>query len=44
MPRKSRFNLIGVPRHIIQRGINREHFFFFCSKMDSYLSYYEKYK
>lgn len=24
MPRKPRFNLVGIPQHIIQRGNNRE--------------------
>jgi hypothetical protein len=28
MPRKIRFNLPGVPRHVIQRGNNREPCFF----------------
>lgn len=28
MPRKARFNLLGVPQHIIQRGNNREPCFF----------------
>lgn len=28
MPRKPRFNLIGVPQHVIQRGNNRELCFF----------------
>ncbi len=28
MPRKPRFNLIGVPQHVIQRGNNREPCFF----------------
>lgn len=28
MPRKPRFNLVGVPQHVIQRGNNREPCFF----------------
>lgn len=28
MSRKPRFNLIGIPQHIIQRGNNREPFFY----------------
>ncbi len=28
MPRKSRFNLIGIPQHVIQRGNNREPCFY----------------
>ena len=28
MPRKARFNLLGVPQHVIQRGNNRESCFF----------------
>jgi len=24
MPRKPRFNLIGIPQHVIQRGNNRD--------------------
>ena len=24
MPRKPRFNLVGAPQHVIQRGNNRE--------------------
>lgn len=28
MPRKSRFNLVGIPQHVIQRGNNREPCFF----------------
>ncbi len=34
MPRKPRFNLIGVPQHVIQRGNNREPCFF--SEADYY--------
>ena len=28
MPRKPRFNLIGIPQHVIQRGNSREPCFF----------------
>ena len=28
MPRKPRFNLIGIPQHVIQRGENREPCFY----------------
>lgn len=28
MPRKPRFNLIGIPQHVIQRGNNREACFY----------------
>ncbi len=28
MPRKSRFNLVGIPQHVIQRGHNREPCFY----------------
>ena len=28
MPRKPRFNLIGIPQHVIQRGNNREPCFY----------------
>ena len=28
MPRKPRFNLIGMPQHVIQRGNNREPCFY----------------
>jgi len=28
MPRKSRFNLVGIPQHVIQRGNNREPCFY----------------
>lgn len=28
MPRKPRFNLVGVPQYVIQRGNNREPCFF----------------
>ena len=28
MPRKSRFNLLGIPQHVIQRGHNREPCFY----------------
>jgi len=32
MPRKPRFNLVGIPQHVIQRGHNREPCF--CSEQD----------
>ncbi len=38
MPRKPRFNLIGVPQHVIQRGNNREPCFF---SEDDYRRYLE---
>ncbi len=38
MPRKPRFNLIGVPQHVIQRGNNREQCFF---SEDDYRRYLE---
>ena len=28
MPRKPRFNLLGIPQHVIQRGNNREPCFY----------------
>jgi len=28
MPRKPRFNIIGIPQHVIQRGNNREPCFY----------------
>ena len=28
MPRKPRFNLVGIPQHVIQRGNNREPCFY----------------
>ena len=28
MPRKPRFNLVGIPQHVIQRGHNREPCFY----------------
>ncbi len=28
MPRKTRFNLVGIPQHVIQRGNNREPCFY----------------
>ncbi len=37
MPRKPRFNLIGVPQHVIQRGNNREPCFFAEDDYDRYL-------
>ncbi len=38
MPRKPRFNLVGVPQHVIQRGNNREPCFFDESDYYRYLS------
>ena len=38
MPRKARFNLMGVPQHVIQRGNNREPSFF---SEDDYQRYLE---
>lgn len=37
MPRKARFNLIGVPQHVIQRGNNREP----CYTPNDYIQYRE---
>jgi len=37
MPRKPRFNLIGVPQHVIQRGNNHEPCFFTEDDYDRYL-------
>jgi putative transposase len=37
MPRKSRFNLVGLPQHVIQRGNNREPCFFDKSDYSRYL-------
>lgn len=28
MPRKPRFNLVGIPQHVIQRGHNSEPYFY----------------
>ena len=38
MPRKARFNLLGVPQHVIQRGNNREPCFF---SEEDYIRYLE---
>ena len=37
MPRKPRFNLPGVPQHVIQRGNNREPCFFSEADYPRYL-------
>ncbi len=37
MPRKPRFNLVGIPQHAIQRGNNREPCFFDQSDYYRYL-------
>lgn len=37
MPRKPRFNIVGVPQHVIQRGNNREPCFFEKSDYERYL-------
>ena len=37
MPRKPRFNLVGVPQHVIQRGNNREPCFFSRQDYQRYL-------
>ena len=37
MPRKPRFNLIGIPQHVIQRGNNREPCFFAEADYHRYL-------
>jgi len=37
MPRKTRFNLIGIPQHIIQRGNNREPCFYHQTDYLQYL-------
>ena len=38
MPRKPRFNLQGVPQHVIQRGNNREPCFFAEKDYQRYLA------
>ena len=47
MPRKPRFNLIGIPQHVIQRGNNREPCFYaeqdFRHYLDDLLSVSDKY-
>ena len=42
MPRKPRFNLVGVPQHVIQRGNNREPCFYSEQDYLRYLSDLEK--
>ena len=37
MPRKPRFNVIGVPQHVIQRGNNREPCFYAEEDYSKYL-------
>jgi len=37
MPRKPRFNLIGIPQHVIQRGNNREPCFYAVQDYRRYL-------
>ena len=37
MPRKPRFNLIGIPQHVIQRGNNRKHCFWAEEAYQHYL-------
>ena len=37
MARKPRFNLVGVPQHVIQRGNNREPYFFSEEDYAAYL-------
>lgn len=39
MGRKQRFNLIGIPQHIIQRGNNREPCFYNSSDYSQYLAF-----
>lgn len=47
MPRKPRFNLIGIPQHIIQRGNNREPCFYsekdYCRYLEDLKSVAKKY-
>ena len=38
MPRKVRFNLIGIPQHVIQRGNNREPCFYHESDYLQYIN------
>lgn len=42
MPRKPRFNLVGVPQHVIQRGNNREPCFYAEEDYQRYLSDLQK--
>jgi putative transposase len=37
MPRKPRFNLVGIPQHVIQRGNNREPCFYAEQDYQRYL-------
>ena len=37
MPRKPRFNLVGIPQHVIQRGNNREPCFYAAQDYRRYL-------
>ena len=37
MPRKPRFNLVGIPQHVIQRGNNREPCFYAEENYQRYL-------
>ena len=39
MSRKPRFNLIGLPQHVIQRGNNREPYFYAEADYCRYLHY-----
>ena len=39
MARKPRFNLIGVPQHVIQRGNNREPCFYSEEDYSAYLEF-----
>ena len=47
MPRKPRFNLVGIPQHVIQRGNNREPCFYaeqdFRRYLDDLLDVSDKY-
>jgi len=42
MGRKKRFNLIGIPQHVIQRGNNREACFYQQDDYTHYFSLLEK--
>jgi len=42
MPRKPRFNLPGIPQHVIQRGNNRYPFFFTKEDYHRYLENLQK--
>lgn len=39
MARKPRFNLVGVPQHVIQRGNNREPCFYGAEDYAAYLEF-----